>query len=147
MRCEVTGVPGVLLTLLTAETHRQNPVTRIISSLPQYAAQFSIVIQSRFCFMQKKVKSAKPEVPQICSRMELAEIQNCTINTSPHSHSPDIIILFWQFWFCLYAASIQLAAFQLCTMNRAWPRKKCYQCSYGILVAIITLPHTTINKE
>ena len=50
----VTGVPWVLLTLLTAETHRQNPVTRIISSLPQYAAQFSIVIQSRFCFMQKK---------------------------------------------------------------------------------------------
>ena len=42
----VTGVPGVLLTLLTAETHRHDPVTRIISSLPQYAAQLSIVLLS-----------------------------------------------------------------------------------------------------
>ena len=62
-----------------------------------------------------------------------------------------VLNLFCQFWFCLFAASIHSCISALhhesSSSIRAWPCVTCYQCSYGTLAVIITLPHTTINKE
>ena len=65
--------------------------------------------------------------------------------------NPDILNLFCQFWFCLFAASIQSCISALhhesSSSIRAWPCVTCYQCSYGTLAVIITRPHTTVNSS